>query len=199
MGEAGQVGDQPDNHRHCRGQNAEAAIELLVRNSLIDVQPAIELGDVIDDGVFQFARAPLVGILRLELQGRDQVAVDAVLPLDEERHVDVGLLVPQERGRELHRRPDQPDNAQHQQHAPGVGIERGAAQVERDVDQEDRQQNPQHGNAQRGIACAEPHPLAGCSQRSKLRSECAKFGHISIRAAVIRPPRGTSSCSSSCG
>ncbi len=78
-------------------------------------QSVPEFGDIVDDGVFELHRAPRGSVGRFELQGGDEVAVDSLLPLDQERQVDVRFPGDERRPDKASQTPQsqQPQDAQH--------------------------------------------------------------------------------------
>ena len=72
-------------------QEAGAAGHLLAREAFEHVDPSANGSDVVDDRPFKLHRAPGGRFGRLELQCGDQVAIELLLPLDQQGHVILGL------------------------------------------------------------------------------------------------------------
>jgi hypothetical protein len=119
--------------------NEAAAGHLLAREACEDVDPAADGGDVVDHGRFELRRPPAGRFGRFELQRGDQVAVDLLLPLDQQGHVDFALRAPHERARVPHEGPGHGSRRQQQHHQP-----RHQLQLEDEVEHQHGGQRPEH-------------------------------------------------------
>src|SRR5262249_1127848 len=134
-----------------------------------------EMGHVIDNRGFELRRAPAGGFRLLELESRHEVAIDAVLPLDEQSHFELIFLVAEPRPSELAESPHEPPEREHFENHALYEVHR---MLKHPVDEKNAGECPEYGRRERKPAGPPAHQLPLVAKRGELRFEEREFRHV---------------------
>jgi len=173
------LGRCPTSSRAGSVQQLRPPREFLARNPAHDVDLPTLDGHLLDHGLLELDRAPLRRLGCFELHGGDQVAVDVLLPLDQQGDVQLGLPLSEPGEREAAERPDDDRDAHHQQQQ---SLERRGGRAEHHVDhepieQEQTAEDPKDRHGQRAVGGLQAGEPASPSDLSQALVQFGQSGH----------------------